>query len=395
MRTMKMAAVSVAANKSVRLLLPLLIAGTVAAGCGGKGEEAGEEKKEAKVMVLGAHDVALAETAPLEIGVSISGTLEPHKLVDVNAQITGKISGVWADEGSVVSQGQRLAVLEGEGLRSQLAGARSAVEAAQASLDLARQRMEATEQLFATGAVSKIERDNTRNAVQGAESQLRTAQAQVAVLSEQAGRTVVTSPLSGRVSARYVNEGEAVTAGRKLYTVVNTAILELKGQVASDQVGDIRVGQKVSLTLSGAPNKKIQGTVARIDPLADPQTRQVSVYVQVQNTDDALVGGQFATGTILTGGGKSGLVIPAAAVHMRGETPYAYVIERGQLAERELKLGQSNEAEGIVEVLAGIRGGEYVITTPSPSIEPGTPVRLASEEQPAAASGSTAAGGKQ
>lgn len=394
MRTMKMAAVSVAANKSVRLLLPLLIAGTVAAGCGGKGEEAGEEKKEAKVMVLGAHDVALAETAPLEIGVTISGTLEPHKIVDVNAQITGKISGIWADEGSVVSQGQRLGVLEGEGLRSQLAGARSAAEAAQASLDLARQRLEATEQLFATGAVSKIERDNARNAVQGAESQLRGAQAQVSVLSEQAGRTVITSPLSGRISARYVNEGEAVTAGRQLYTVVNTAVLELKGQVASDQVGDVRVGQKVSLTLSGAPDKKIRGTVARIDPLADPQTRQVSVYVQVQNTDDALVGGQFATGTILTGGGKSGLVIPTAAVHMRGETPYAYVVERGQLVERELKLGQTNEAEGIVEVLSGIRGGEYVITTPSPSIEPGTPVRLASEEQPAAAPGSTAAGGE-
>lgn len=386
---------SVAVKTASRLFLPILLAGSFAAGCGGEKTEepTAEKKEEPKVMVLGAHDVALAETAPLEVGVSISGTLEPYKLVDVNAQITGKISGIWADEGSVVGKGQRLGVLEGEGLRSQLGGAQSGVAAAEANLTLARQRMEATDQLFETGAVSKIERDNARTAVQGAESQLRAAQAQVSVLAEQAGRTVVTSPLGGRVSVRHVNEGEAVNSGRTLYTIVNTSILELKGQVSSERIGEIRVGQSVSLTLSGAPEKKVQGTIARIDPLADPQTRQVSVYVQVENGNGALVGGQFATGTILTGGGKTGLVIPSAAVHMRGETPYAYVIERGKLVERDLQLGQTNEAQGIVEVLAGVRGGEYVITTPSPSIEPGTPVRLASEKEPNGA-GSTAQGGK-
>lgn len=379
MRLMNMPAASAAVRTVSRLLLPVLLAGTFAAGCGEKTEESKAEKEEMKVMILGAHDVALAETAPLELGVPISGTLEPYKLVDVNAQITGKITGLWADEGSVVAKGQRLGLLEGEGLHSQLTGAQSGVAAAEANLSLARQRMEATDQMFESGAVSKIERDNARTAVQGAESQLRAAQAQVATLSEQAGRTVITSPLAGRVSARYVNEGEAVSSGRKLYTIVNTAILELKGQVASDRVGEIRVGQNVVLTMSSAPDKKIQGTIARIDPLADPQTRQVSVYVQVQNANGALVGGQFATGTILTGGGKSGLVIPTVAVHKRGEKSYAYVIEQGKLVERDLQLGQSNDAQGIVEVLAGIRGGEYVIITPSPSIEPGTPVQLASD----------------
>lgn len=358
-------------------LAAILTLGAAAAGCGPEQAGKGETTVSVKVLTLGERDVALAESARLEAGVPISGTLEPSETADVKAELPGTITGLRADAGSPVSRGQVLGVITAEGIRSQAASAQAGIQAAEANLALARQRMESMKSLFETGAVAKLEYDNARTAVEAAQAQVAAARAQATGAREQVGRATVNSPLGGTVSQRVVNNGEAVNPGQKLFTIVNASTLELAGQIPASERGNIRVGQPVALTLSADPARPVRGTIARIEPVADLQTRQVGVYVRVDNPNGAIVAGQFVNGTILTEGVKVATVVPKGGIRRKGDTVYALVVANDVIAQRPLTIGTTDEVKGVVEVISGIRPGEHVIISPTVTVEPGTKVRLA------------------
>jgi RND family efflux transporter MFP subunit len=254
------------------LLAAIVTLGAAASGCGDAGETGkAETSVEVKILTLGERDVALAESARLESGVPISGTLDPSETADVKAEISGIINGLRADAGSPVSRGQVLGTVTAEGIRSQAASAQAGIQAAEANLALARQRMESMKSLFETGAVAKLEYDNSRTAVEAAQAQVAAARAQATGARELVGRASVNSPLGGTVSQRLVNNGEAVSPGQKLFTIVNASTLELAGKIPASERGNISVGQPVALTLSADPTRPVRGTIARIEPVADLQ----------------------------------------------------------------------------------------------------------------------------
>lgn len=364
--------------KGPALAVALTLAVT-AAGCGGGSEKPETAAQAPTVLTLGERDVAVAENIRLEAGVPVSGTLEPSETADVKAQISGTITGIRADAGSPVSRGQVLGVIEAEGIRSQATSAQAGIQAAEANLALARQRMESMRTLFETGAVAKIEYDNTRAAVEAAQAQVVAARAQATGAREQVGRATVNSPLGGTISKRNVNGGEAVNPGQVLFTVVNASTLELAGKIPASERGNIRVGQPVAITLSADPARPVRGTIARIEPVADLQTRQVGIYVQVSNPGGDIVAGQFVNGTILTEGVISATVVPKAAVRRRGDTAYVLVVNNGTIQERIIRAGRTDEVKGVTEVVSGVNTGENVIIAPSTTIEPGMKVRLAGE----------------
>src|SRR5689334_25392035 len=113
-----------------------------------------------------------------------------------------------------------------------------------------------------------------------------------------ADRATVRSPIAGFVSERVIEEGESVSMGDELFTVVRSDVLELSGSVPVDAASQIRAGQGVVFTLSAFPGREFKGTVARIEPVADPETRQVGVYLRLPNPG-GVIGGQFATGRVL------------------------------------------------------------------------------------------------
>ncbi len=364
--------------KGVTLAATLVLA-AVATGCGGA-EKADNTKDAATppmVLTLGARDVAVAESSRLEAGVPISGSLDPSELAEIKAQISGTITGLRVDAGSAVSRGQALGVITAEGIRSQVTSAQAGIGAAEANLALARQRMESMKSLYETGAVARLEYDNARAAVEAAQAQVVAARAQATGASEQAGRATITSPLGGTISQRLVNNGEAVSPAQKLFTVVNNSILELAGQIPANQRENIRVGQPVSLTLSTAPDRPVRGTIARIEPVANPQTRQVGVHVQVNNSAGTIVAGQFVNGTILTEGVTVATVVPKGGLRRNGDTAYVLVVEDGKIAQRNVTVGRVDETKGVVEIISGVRPGDQVIVAPTVTVEPGTEVRLA------------------
>jgi RND family efflux transporter MFP subunit len=349
------------------------------AACGGGGEPGGSAAAPLAAVTLTPSDVATARETELVEGVSMSGSLEPAQTVIIKSQVVGRLRRIRVDRGSRVTRGQVLVEIEAEGIRGQAASARAAVASAEAALALATQRLESAKRLHAAGAISDIELRSSEAANQAAAAQLAAARAQLAGAGEAETRTSITSPINGVVSARVVEEGEAIKDGDRLLEVVDIATLELQAQVGVDEAMRVRVGSPVAFTLAALPGQALRGRVARIDPRADPGTRQVGIAAQLANPGGRIVAGQFAQGRVLTGRAVRGVAIPIAAVSDSAGQARVYVIENGKLVLRQITLGARDDALGLVAVTSGLAADERILARPVVGAANGLAVTIASD----------------
>jgi RND family efflux transporter MFP subunit len=354
----------------------------IAACSRGAGDAAADAASDSAVIVLQPSDLATVRLDVIAQGVVLTGTLNPARIAEVRAQVPGLVSSIRVDRGDAVGAGQVMAVLDAQGIRSGAAGARAQVSAAEANLALANQRYASARTLYEAGAMSQIEFQTAAAALEAARGQLAAAQAQAAGASESARQATITAPFAGVVSARMVNVGEAVNPGQALFQVVNSATLELNGQIPVQDAGRVARGQPVDFTLDAYPGRVFEGTVDRVEPVADPNTRRVGVYLRLPNAGRSLVGGLFATGRIIVGAQEDVLVVPAGAVRTEGGASYVWIVEDGTLERRPVSVGGTDQERGIVVIVSGVAAGETVVVAPG-NPQPGMRVRIA--DAPAAA----------
>ena len=178
------------------------------------------------------------------------------------------------------------------------------------------------------------------------------------------------------MSARSANEGEAVSPGQPIFTVVDARILELNGTVPVEQAASLRPGLPVEFTLDGYANRVFKGSVARVEPVASASTRQVGVYVRLPNENGAVIGGLYGVGRIITGKDHEGTVVPISALRGAGQDSYLWAVRNGKAVKQAVKLGVRDERRGWVEILAGVSSGETVVASPG-ELADGAVVRIA------------------
>jgi RND family efflux transporter MFP subunit len=281
------------------------------------------------------------------------------------------------DRGTRLTRGQLRARIEAAGVRGEAAGARASIAAAEASVAEAQQRLQGARELFQAGALSAVDLRGEEAKFEAAQAQLAAAQAQFAGASESARRATVEAPIDGVVSKRDVADGEAVSNGQQLFTVVNSSVIELSGQVSVQAAQRVRVGQAVQFTLDAYPREAFMGTIARIDPVADPATRRVGIAVELPNEDGRLIGGQFVTGTILAAGVEQGLLVPENAVRGATSAPFVLAVDGDRVVRRTVTVDNRPADSNFVVIASGLREGEQVIVTPATTLAEGTRVRVA------------------
>ena len=165
--------------------------------------------------------------------------------------------------------------------------------------------------------------------------------------------------------------------------------MRLEASVPAEQLSLIRVGVPVVFTVSGYPGREFVGHIVRVNPTADPTTRQVRIYVSIPNAGRALVGGLFATGR-LSSATKTGLVVPAAAVDVRGTSPSVMRVKGGKAEKVQVTVGLTDKTSETIEVLAGLQAGDTLLLGAAQGITPGTPVKFSTTPTTA----SSTAGGR-
>lgn len=358
----------------MKTLIPALLALSLLTGCGrGKEQEAQEPPPP---IVLGPADTAVVLRGPIQTGPALTGTLTAERQATVRAQISANVLETYAEAGQPVRGGEALARLDTAALRDALASAQSAVTNARSSLALA-EREEARQRTLAqAGAVAERNVETAHQQTVAARAALAQARAQLASAQEQLGNTRLAAPFSGIVSEKLVSGGDVVQPGTALYTVVDPSSLLLEASIPAEQLSALRIGAPIEFTVNGFSGRTFRGQVTRINPSADPATRQVRVYAEIPNTAGELVAGLFAEGRVATES-RTALTLPTDAIDRRMAKPAVLAVRNNRVERIEVELGLLDEREQRVEVRTGVRQGDVVLRSAAQGITPGTPVQLA------------------
>jgi RND family efflux transporter MFP subunit len=189
------------------------------------------------------------------------------------------------------------------------------------------------------------------------------------------------------VSERPVSAGDIVQPGGALFTVVDPSSMRLEASVPAEQLASIRIGVPVSFTVSGYPGRQFVGRITRINPTADPTTRQVRIYVSIPNEGRSLVGGLFANGRMSTAT-KMGLVVPQGAVDVRGTSPTVMRVKQGKVEMVQVQVGLTDKASETIEVLSGLQAGDTLLLGAAQGITPGTLIKVSAPTATPAATSS-------
>ncbi|HKR08364.1 MAG TPA: efflux RND transporter periplasmic adaptor subunit [Gemmatimonadaceae bacterium] len=372
-------------------LVAVLILMAILARSKGDNASAAETTK-TEMITVGTENIAVVNNSTIMSGPSISGTLEPEREAVLRAQVSGSVLQTYADQGQAVSPGTVLARIDATGIQDAYTSARAQVVAARNSADIASKDLARNEKLLAAGAIAERDIEQSRRASIAAQAALEDANSRLASAERQYRSTTVTAPFAGVVSDRPVSAGDVVQPGTALFTVVDPSSMRLEASVPAEQLSLIRVGVPVNFTVSGYPGRQFVGHIVRVNPTADPTTRQVRIYVSIPNAGRALVGGLFASGRVSTAT-KMGLVVPASAVDVRGTSPTVTRVKGGKAERVQVQIGLTDKSSETTEILAGLSAGDTLLLGAAQGITPGTPVKVTLPANTPATASTTAGGG--
>jgi len=350
-----------------------ILAALVTGACSGQAEPAAPAA-DASVVLLAPENIATAARGEISSGPVISGQLTPAREATVRAQMGGSLVALTVDRGQAVQGGAEVARISSRDLESSRSSAQAALRSTETALAVARSEAERTKALVTGGALASRDLEQAENGVSAAEAQVAAARARLSSVEQQLDDTSVKAPFTGVVSARPASIGDVVAPGAELLTIIDPSSMRLEALVPSDQVSDLRRGAKVRFTIRGIPGD-FTGTIDRINPTADPVTRQVSCFVTLPNTGGRLIAGLFAEGRVESVT-REGVVVPLSAIDETGMGPMVTRVrdEKAELVPVTLGARQAQTEE--VEITAGLEAGDVVIVGSARNVAAGTPIRI-------------------
>lgn len=358
-------------------LLPgVLLAALLAAGCGRPEGATPPAAAPLTAVEIGPEDYAVAAVSELESGPAFSGTLVPSRQATLRAQLAGTVTETLAEAGEAVGKGQLLARLEVAAIREGLLSAKSAQADAQQGLELALREEQRALALAQAGAIPARDLENAQHRSVAARAALDRAAAQLAGAMKQLDYTEIRAPFAGTLSQRRVSRGDAVQPGGELFTLVDLASIELEAAVVAEDLAALQVGAPVRFAVNGYPGRVFGGRISRINPSADPVTRQLHIYAAIDDPAHMLVGGLFATGRVVSQS-RTGIAVPLEALDLHGLTPAITRIKGGRAEQVAVVLGLRDQFAGKVEVVSGLSTGDTVLVGAAQHLSAGTPVQPA------------------
>ncbi len=248
---------------------------------------------------------------------------------------------------------------------------RTQAETARASANAARQQLES--------AINTARQSNS--AIQTAQAGVEAARAQVAIAQKAVTDAIVHAPYSGYISNRPTAVGEYVTPASIIATVLLTNPIKMQLQVPEQEAPHITVGMSVSLSVDAYGDRRFGGRINAINPAIDPTSRSITVEAAIDNPNNALRSGMFATARITQPGGNQIVFVPRAAiVHDQNTNSYrVFVVQDNTAHLRVLQIG--DEENGMVQILSGVKGDEEIATSNLEQLYEGAKVQAESSGQ--------------
>jgi HlyD family secretion protein len=371
-------------------------------------------------------DVGISRTETLTSAPTYTGSTEPIRTVSMRSQVEGQLLGLNVDVGDRVKQGQIIAQLDDEILRTQLnaaaaelaalrsevarsnsqvSNARAQVESARLELTQAQADSQRQQRLLKEGAIAsqtaqqaQTEARTASQALRAALEQVSTEQQAVAaaqgrvvaqqevVAQEQKRRsyTRLVAPISGLVLQRLPEPGDLIQPGNEVLQIADFSRIQVRVEVSDKELGNIQIGQGVNIKLDAFPQENLVGQVTRIYPAADATARLIPIEVVIPNSNGRIGSGLLARVSFVNPN-QEVVVVPQSAVagelggKEESKTGTVFVVtqeaeRQGKVVARQVTLG--DRADSKVEILSGLKPGERYVSRSGKPLKNGETVKL-------------------
>jgi cobalt-zinc-cadmium efflux system membrane fusion protein len=330
------------------------------------------ELSESQLQMINIGPVA-ARAFPLEREAVGSIDFNEDMVAQVFPPYQGRIAKLYARIGDNVKRGQALFTIESPDLIQ----AESSLIAAAGVLELTTHSLERARQLFELQGMAEKDLQQAVSDQQTAEGALKAARDAVAIFGKSTAEVdrlvttrsidpylVVTSPITGRITARTAAPGDFVQPGTvpAPYAVADISRIWMNANVTELDMPLVHKGQQIRVSVMAFPGRRFEGEIATVGATIDPQLHRGLVRAEIEDPRHELLPGMLASFVIVTGDPLSGAAVPLDAVVREGDgTMTVWVTtDRHHFTKRAVRIGLQHS--GYDQILQGLRPGEQVVT---------------------------------
>lgn len=327
-------------------------------------------------------DVQPVPVRSLVYSVSAVGSVEAFEKVQVTARVAGAVDRVLFAEGEYATAGQTLVEIETERYSLAVEAAQAAFEKAQASQADAEAGLKRRETVITQnpGLIPGEEVETWRTKVLTAASEVAQTRSALNQAKLNLRDAFVKAPIAGVIQTRTVQTGQYVQTGTVLATLIRRDPLLLKFRVPERDATRIKPGQEARFRVR-EDSREFTAEVVHVAESADGTSRLVDITANIDDPGDrALRPGSFAEITVPVASAGEAPVVPISAVRPSDRGFIAFIVEGDKAVERVVTLGMRS-ADGQVEVLSGLEGGERLVVRGAEALSNGVTVRVVDQGQ--------------
>lgn len=275
-----------------------------------------------------------------------TGSILANEKVELRSEVSGRIMGIFFEEGSQVSKGTLLLKINDSELQAQLTKA-------DAQEKLAEQEEFRNRQLLELKAVSQEEYDISLN-------QLKAIQAEKQLLEAQIAKTEILAPLSGKIGLRYVSPGSYIPSNSMIAILQQVDPIKIEFSVPEKYSLIVRKGMHLTFTVENM-DRSFDGVVYAVESGIDPQTRTIKIRARSPNPGSLLMPGTYARISIILERIPDALTIPSEALITELEGTRVYICRNGKAMSIPVITGIRTDTD--VQITSGLSAGDSLIIT--------------------------------
>ncbi|REL25019.1 efflux RND transporter periplasmic adaptor subunit [Rhodohalobacter sp. SW132] len=310
---------------------------------GQNGENGMQQQRSADVLRA---EAVVMETETIEDRIFSTGTLEANEIVDLTAEISGLVTGVYFEEGREVEQGDLLLKINDSELQAEKSRA-------QYRLNLAEQREERQTRLLERGGISQDEYDATLNEVNVLRSEIELIGARI-------DQTELKAPFSGKVGLKYISTGSYISPGTRIATLQEIDPIKIDFSIPERYLARVDVGDKIQFNVQGY-DSTFAGEVYAIEPRINTETRTLQVRALSGNSGQLLFPGAFANIELILDEIDDAILIPSIALVPELNAQKVYLSRNGKVEEVRVRTGIRTSNR--IQIIEGVSPGDTVLTT--------------------------------
>ncbi len=370
------------------LVIVLVVAVVVIWGISSRRKANAQLSQETRDLAIPTVSVIHPKPSAPQQEIVIPGDMQPFADAPIFARTNGYLKKWYADIGANVKAGQVLAEIDSPEIDQQLQQARADLATAESNLKLAETTATRYKDLLKTDSVAQQDVDNANGNFEARRTTVQSAQANVKRLQDMQAFEKVYAPFDGVITARNTDVGQLIDSGssggtsRELFHIANVNPLRVYVNVPQLDSPLIKPGLRAELALTEFPGRRFQGTVARSSGAIDSTTRTLLTEIDVENSAHLLKPGGYVEVHLKLPSPVNTFTIPVNATIFKSAGLQVAVIKDGsKVSLIPISPGRDYGAE--IEVVAGLKGDEWLILNPSDTLSEGETVRVAQPQAPA------------